>query len=169
MSTSPAKMELLPVAEAHAENMLRWMLDPEVAENVGLRSTPTLARTQEWIARKDTDASAILLDGRHVGNVVLDQFDTHLQTARISIYIGEPSARGLGIASAALRLALGRAFAQHNLHRIWLTVHERNTRAIALYSKLGFIKEGVLRGDFLLRGERVDAVLMGLLARELNP
>ena len=168
MSTPRADLELRPVEQAHAETMLCWMLDLEVAENMGLRSTPTLERTREWIAKGDACAHAIFHEGRHVGNVVLDLFDTHLQTARISIYIGEPAARGQGIASAALRMALVRSFDQLKLHRIWLTVHERNARAIALYSKLGFRQEGVLRGDFMLRGERVNAILMGMLSSEFK-
>ena len=149
--------------------MLRWMLDPEIAENIGLRTSPTLERTREWIAKGTADAQAIIHDGRHVGNVVLDQFDTHLQTARIFIYIGEPCARGQGIASAALRMAIARGFEQHKLYRIWLTVHERNARAISLYEKLGFRHEGVLRDDFILRGERVNAILMGMLRSEFKP
>src|SRR5688500_8715699 len=105
MNTSFANLELRPLEHAHADNMLRWMLDPEVAENRGLRSTPTLERTREWIANADVDAHAIFHDGRHVGNVVLDKFDFPLQTARVSIYSGEASARGQGIAAAALRMA----------------------------------------------------------------
>jgi RimJ/RimL family protein N-acetyltransferase len=161
-------LELRPLEPAHAEAMLCWMLDPEVAENVGLRSTPTLGRTLDWIAKESIDARAIFHEGRHIGNVVLDQLDTHLQTARISIYIGEPSARGKGLAAEALRMALARGFAQHRLHRIWLTVHERNAPALALYARAGFRREGVLREDFLLRGERVNAILMSILRSEFE-
>jgi RimJ/RimL family protein N-acetyltransferase len=161
-------LELRPLEPAHAGTMLRWMLDPEVAENLGLRSAPTLARTLDWIAKGNVDARAIFHAGQHIGNVVLDCFDTHLQTARLSIYIGEPSARGKGLAAGALRMALERAFADHHLYRIWLTVHERNAPAVALYTRLGFRQEGVLRGDFLLRGERVNAILMSMLRSEFE-
>lgn len=161
-------VELRPLEAAHAETMLRWMLDPDVAENVGLRSTPTLARTLDWIAKDSVDARAICHDGLHIGNVVLDQLDTHLETARISIYLGEASARGKGLAAEALRLALAHGFTHHHLHRIWLTVHERNAAALALYERVGFQREGVLREDFLLLGERVNAILMSILRREFE-
>jgi RimJ/RimL family protein N-acetyltransferase len=161
-------LELRPLEPAHAETLLRWMLDPGVAENVGLRSTPTLARTLDWMGKASVDARAIFHEGQHIGNVVLDRLDTHLQTARISIYLGEPSARGKGLAAEAMRLALARGFAQHGLHRIWLTVHERNAPALALYARVGFIREGVMRGDFLLRGERVNAILMSILRSEFT-
>lgn len=163
-------VELCNLERVHAERMLRWMLDPEVADNIGLRSQPSLDRTLEWIAKAQAGdtvhAWAVVRAGEHVGNVVLDCIDTHLQSARLSIYIGEPSARGQGVAAAAVRLALERGFAGHGIHRIWLTVHERNTRAVLLYTRLGFHLEGILRGDFLLRGERINAVLMSILRSE---
>jgi RimJ/RimL family protein N-acetyltransferase len=163
-------VELRELEPQHAERMLRWMQDPEIADNVGLRSRPTLDRTREWIAKaqaRDTVlAWAIIRAGEHVGNVVLDLIDLHLKSARLSIYVGEASARGQGAAARALRLALEHGFTGHGLERIWLTVHERNTRAALLYTRLGFRLEGILRGDFLLRGERINAVLMSILRSE---
>jgi len=49
------------------------------------------------------------------------------------------------------------------LHKVWLTVHVRNSRAICAYARLGFEVEGVLRDGFLLAGERLAALYMGLL------
>jgi RimJ/RimL family protein N-acetyltransferase len=163
-------IELRGIESAHASRMLRWMLDPEIADHVGLRSAPTLDRTHEWITKAQTlgtmRAWAILLGGEHVGNVVLDLIDTYLQSARLSIYVGEPSARGRGVAAQSLHLALEKGFREEHLHRIWLTVHERNTRAALLYTRAGFRLEGILRGDFLLRGERINSILMSLLSTE---
>jgi RimJ/RimL family protein N-acetyltransferase len=53
-----------------------------------------------------------------------------------------------------------------NLHRVQLTVFSYNERAIALYEKLGFQREGVYR-EFIQRdGRRYDMYLYGLLRRE---
>lgn len=163
-------VELCALEAGHAERMLRWMRDPEIADNIGLRSQPTLERTREWIAKAQaggsTRAWAILHAGEHVGNVVLDCIDSYLQSARLSIYVGEASARGRGVAASALRRALESGFTELGLHRIWLTVHERNTRAALLYTRIGFRFEGILRDDFLLRGERVNAILLSILRSE---
>jgi len=65
-----------------------------------------------------------------------------------------------------MQLALQFAFNELNLHRLQLTVFSYNDRAIALYEKLGFQREGVYR-EFLQRdGERHDMYLYGLLLRE---
>lgn len=163
---------LRPVAPEHAGTMYAWMCDPEVSRNIGLRTEPSPERTRAWIARATGDAGihafAILVASRHVGNVVLDQLDAYLGSARLSLYIGEASARGAGIGRTAVVLALREAFARLGLHKVWLTVHCRNTAARRLYERLGFVVEGVLRGEFLLDGERIDAVRMSILRVEFQ-
>lgn len=172
LSPPTARATLSRLQPLHAAAMYRWMLDPEVAENLGLRSEPTLERTQRWIESALGDPSvapfAIEWDGRHVGNVVLDRIDAYLSSTRLSIYVGEPSARGRGIGKLALRAALDEAFAVRALNKVWLTVHESNARAIAAYVAVGFRVEGVLRDEFVLRGQRCAALSMSVLAREYH-
>ena len=40
-----ADVSLVPIEPAHAENMYRWMCDPEVSDNIGLRSAPSIEKT----------------------------------------------------------------------------------------------------------------------------
>lgn len=86
----PDNCQLRPVAPDDAERMLRWLLDPEVADNFGMRLRPTLSSIQQWIEKaslgQETHAWAIHHRGAHVGNVMLDCIDTFLQSARLSIY-----------------------------------------------------------------------------------
>jgi RimJ/RimL family protein N-acetyltransferase len=166
-------VRLGPLALEHAPRMLEWMKDRDVAVNLGLSREPSLAYTEEWIARALGDESvrafAILVDGAHVGNVVLDQIDRRVGTARLSIYVGERAARGGGVGRTAVALAADEAFGPLALHKLWLTVHARNTAAINAYLDVGFSVEGVLRDEFLLDGERVAALRMGLLVGEHAP
>jgi len=168
---SPA-VRLEPVSLKHANKMFRWMQRPDVAGNIGLRQEPTLERTRAWIERARSDdamrAFAISSRGQHVGNAVLDQMDRHLGTARLSIYIGDPKARGCGIGKAAVRKLLTTAFSRERLFKVWLTVHVQNVRAIAAYVAVGFRLEGILRGEFQLAGRRLDVLRMSLLAEEFR-
>jgi len=87
-------------------------------------------------------------------------------TAWLGIGVGDQENRGKGIGAEAMSLALRFAFHELNLHRVQLTVFAYNNRAIALYEKLGFQREGVYR-EFLHRdGLRYDMYLYGLLRRE---
>ncbi len=160
------------LAEEHAAAMYSWMRDPEVAANIGLRSVPSLAKTRAWLASAAQEHSirgfAVLLDGKHVGNVVLDRIEPFCQSARLSIYIGDPKVRKRGVGTTAAYLALAEAFGALNLHKVWLTVHCRNVRAIDTYLRLGFVIEGVLRDEFRLGAERLSVFYMGLLRDEFS-
>ena len=161
---------LVPLEIAHAERTHRWICDPAVRDNLGVRAEPSLERTRRWIgdagAGDLTRAFAVMLGGAHVGNAVLDQIDRHLEKGRLSVYIGEPGARGNGVGRSACYRLLEEAFSPAGLRKVWLTVHVRNHAALLTYVRLGFRIEGVLREEFLLAGERIDALLMGILRRE---
>jgi len=163
---------LTPLALEHADDMFRWMQDTEVSSNIGLRSEPSLEKTRAWIHSAIDDpqirAYAVLLRRQHVGNVIFDRLDNHLANARMSMYIGDPSARGTGVGTAALRLALVEAFESLSLHKVWLTVHVRNVAAIRTYLKVGFVPEGILRDEFRLQGQLIPVFYMGILREEFQ-
>jgi len=148
--------------------MYEFICDPEICDNVGIRAQPSVEKTQTWIADALKDDSvrayAVHADGIYVGNIVFDQRDKYLATARYSIYL---CVRGQGIGTRATVAALKKIFEEWNLHKVWLTVHSLNESAIRCYEKLGFRKEGIHRGEFLLRGTRIDAVYMGILRKEI--
>jgi len=52
------------------------------------------------------------------------------------------------------------------LIRVQLSVHADNTRAIALYKKAGFIREGIQRRSVLIDGRFIDTVNMALMLDE---
>jgi RimJ/RimL family protein N-acetyltransferase len=164
------RIQLAPLNQRHAEAMYRWMCDPAVRDNVGVRSEPSLARTSAWIEQATQDPTvapfAIELDGVHVGNVVLDRIDTHLATCRLSIYVGASEARGKGVGRAAVERAVEHAFGMLGLNKVWLTVHVHNAPAIAAYVAAGFAVEGILRDEFVLRGKRCAAFTMSVLKQE---
>jgi RimJ/RimL family protein N-acetyltransferase len=152
--------------------MYKWMRDPEIRRNLGLRAEPSLERTLVWITNALADPlihpHVILLEGDHVGNVILDRLDHHLSTARLSVYIGEAMVRGSGVGLTAIYLALSEAFHKLGLYKVWLTVRVDNVAAIKTYSRMGFVHEGILRGEFLYKGERADALYFELLAEEFD-
>ncbi len=160
-------VRLAPLTALHADAMLRWTSDPEVRDNLGLRAASTPEGTRAWIDRAlgdDTVRAFAILDGEaHVGMVVLDRIDRHVGTTRLHIYVGEASARGKGVGAKATALAVETAFGELGLAKVWLTVHAKNARAIAAYVRAGFQVEGVLRDEFVFRGERIAAVYMGRL------
>jgi RimJ/RimL family protein N-acetyltransferase len=62
-----------------------------------------------------------------------------------------------------MRLIVQYAFMELNLRRVTLGVNAYNPRAIQAYEKVGFIREGVVRGDVKRENQRFDSLEMGLL------
>jgi ribosomal-protein-alanine N-acetyltransferase len=171
-ATDRADVRIAPIGLEHAENMFRWMTDPVVSANLGLRSEPSMEHTLGWLRRAMADPKthpyAILFGDRHVGNLIFDRMDSYLANARLSIYVGEPDARGKGVGSKAVRLGLAEAFQSLSLNKVWLSVHVHNLPAIRAYLRAGFVMEGILRDEFVLNGRRVAAFYMGILREEFE-
>lgn len=69
-----------------------------------------------------------------------------------------------------LRAVLARVFGPMRAHRIGFDVTVDNDRALKLYDRLGFRREGHIRECWKRpQGDWVDCYLMGLLQREWQP
>lgn len=73
---------------------------------------------------------------------------------------------GRGYGTEATRLMLDHGFGMLNLHRIELDVYSINERAIHVYEKVGFKREGVLRDAHYYNHDYYDVVMMSILEDE---
>jgi len=101
-----------------------------------------------------------------IGVVYLTNIDWIDRTAKFSIMIGESKYQNKGMGKLATNLMLDHAFEDMNLHKLWLRVLEDNIKAISLYEKCGFIKEGVNRQHIFKNGSYVNLISMGILKEE---
>ena len=78
----------------------------------------------------------------------------------------DPDAQGRGIARAMVEDALLHLRAD-GIRRVELYAEADNARALRFYERMGFVREGLLRGFYRRAGEAhdVDEVVMGLLLR----
>ena len=86
--------------------------------------------------------------------------------AELHIMIGDKENRGKGMGTFAVTSLIEHAFNNMNLRRLELLVLEENIAAIALYTKCGFVKEGIKRLSHLKRGRYVNTIIMGLLKED---
>jgi RimJ/RimL family protein N-acetyltransferase len=75
-----------------------------------------------------------------------------------------PEWRGRGVGRRLLEATLAQA-RRSGFKRIELDVHADNSRAIALYEKAGFVREGVVRDASLIDSVFRDAILMAIAER----
>ncbi|ENJ8716247.1 spermidine N1-acetyltransferase [Listeria innocua] len=99
------------------------------------------------------------LDGQMVGLVELMEIDYIHRRAEFQIII-DPKFQGHGYAVSATKLAMKYAFHVLNPHKLYLVVDKVNEKAIHVYEKVGFIREGELIDEFFVDGTYHDAIRM---------
>ncbi|EAC2550333.1 spermidine N1-acetyltransferase [Listeria monocytogenes] len=99
------------------------------------------------------------LDGQMVGLVELMEIDYIHRRAEFQIII-DPKFQGHGYAVSATKLAMKYAFHVLNLHKLYLVVDKVNEKAIHVYEKVGFIREGELIDEFFVDGTYHDTIRM---------
>lgn len=131
------------------------------------RPAPTRAQERAFIASRLGQPNSALLvaemDGRIVGLIdfvggTLEE-EAHAGTFGLSV---DRELRDAGIGTALIEALLEWA-PQHGVTRVQAWAWMNNPRAIALYERLGFEREGLCRSAVMVDGEAVDVVLLARL------
>ena len=133
----------------------------------------SLAQLEAEFEARDADdetvvALVIVADERVIGDINLFEIDRRNRSARLGLSIWRAEDRNRGYGGDAVAAMVRWGFRELNLHRIELTVDPANARAIHVYEKLGFVREGLRREAHYAEGRFGDDLLMGLLDREFE-
>ena len=141
-------LDASPAQPRGIDEIMRWMENGQKARNNFLFGVRTTAISEL------------------IGWIELDGIQWTHGSAGVGIAIGNRDYWGQGYGSEAMVLILQFAFHELNLHSIHLTAFAYNTRAIALYERLGFRREGAYREYLHRDGQRYDMLIYGILRRE---
>lgn len=167
-------IRLTAVEREDIEEFTKWYNNTEFMRYYDVISAVPKSREEvlEIIeeAQKSTDkyifAIRTIIGNKFIGVTGFENVLWNNRNALIYIGIGNENYRGQGIGEEALNLTMEFGFEEFNFNRIYLNVLEYNDRAISLYEKLGFLKEGIQR-EFIIRdGKTYDMYLYGILQRE---
>ena len=149
-----------------------WLNNPEVTRHLTLYLPLNADDEADWYEaqRKDDTVQnfAIVVneDNVHIGSVGLMNISHKEQNAELGIVIGDKTQWGQGYGREAINLLLNFAFAEMNLHRVYLRVNVSNTPAIRCYQNCNFVEEGRLRETVYHRGHFEDQLIMSVLRSE---
>jgi [ribosomal protein S5]-alanine N-acetyltransferase len=144
--------------------------DPELGRLLGMEQDPDEASVRERAER----LPALAAEGKFVelaigepfaGTVSLHSIDAHHRRCEVGFWL-VPGARGRGLGSRAVALAVTWVFGELDMLRVEMTTTPDNAAVFALARRLGFTQEGVLRKRNVERGQRVDVVWFGVLREE---
>lgn len=105
---------------------------------------------------------------KEVGEVVINDIYRNNRSANMRIFINRKEDFNKGYGSEAIILALNYSFGMLNLHRIELETFSFNKRAIHVYEKIGFKREGIKRDGWFYNHKYYDMVTMSILEDEFK-
>ena len=165
----------MEAAEDMAKATARWEQDSEYHRLADSDPAKLWSekKQKEWVEKRvdpeRTDyfpfSIRTLAEDRFIGDAALS-VAWLTRNAWLGIVIGEREYWGKGYGTDAMNLLTRYAFMELNLHRVSLSVHSYNARALRCYEKAGFRVEGAIRGETFREGRHTDGIYMGILRRE---
>lgn len=171
MSLSTNRLTLRRVIADDAPHLLAYLSKPEVVRHMGLDPFTSLEDALEEIAWYDSILEegtgvrwGITLTGQNevIGSCGFLNVSAKHQRAEIGFELSSDH-WGRGIAGEALRAVVRHGFAQLGFHRIEALVEPANTASQQLLERVGFTREGLLRGYEFTRGKYDDLYMYSLL------
>src|SRR5690606_20593599 len=132
--------------------VMTWVNDREVMQYFANRQTEISRvdelRYIEHLVASNHDRVYSIFDnaGAYVGQCSVNAIYWPARNGRIFLVVAR-SQQHRGYGTAALRALMARAWTEHDLHKLWLIVRSDNRAAQAMYLKLGFDFEGVLKDE----------------------
>ena len=171
---SSKRLQFRKMVENDIEKYHSWRNDVDVMNTTSLSlDLYSLDETRHFVENiilNSTSSKSYIIEEREsataIGVMSLINIDTKNRNAQCIIDIGEKEYWGKGYGTEALKTLLEYAFLELNLHRVSLRVFSLNEKAIRIYDKLGFVKEGVMRESLYRNGKWHDIIIMGVLKRE---
>ncbi|MEX1022803.1 MAG: GNAT family protein [Dehalococcoidia bacterium] len=167
----PFDVSLRPLQEVDLPDLMRWLADAEVRAFYG-DPPANIEEARQHYLEPDVNPCwrfAIEWAGRSVGEI---QYyhpyagKEYEWDAGIDVFIGEPDARGRGVGVEAVRTMLRYLFEERRVHRVMIDPEVGNARAVHVYERAGFTRDGVLRHHAFEHGEYVDTQFMTILEDE---
>ncbi|MAT03991.1 MAG: GNAT family N-acetyltransferase [Acidimicrobiaceae bacterium] len=164
------RVVLRPIAAGDADAMWADLADEEAMRLTGTHARFDRATIERWAATRPDTVDRLDLavtdraTGEWLGEVVINDVDEDNRSCNFRIALSA-TARNRGVGSEATRLIVDYVFdeLEPEMNRISLGVYAFNPRAIAVYERVGFVREGVARSALRWDGDFVDEITMAML------
>lgn len=164
------RVNLRPHKLSDAPNWVKWFADEEVTRYLTAQPV-NLEQERKWIksTRKARISVFLAIEtkaGKHIGSVSLRNVDGISHHAVLGVIIGNKDYWGEGYGHEVTELILDYAFKKKKLNKVYLLVRLEHKKAIALYKKIGFKKEGLLKKHLYKNGKYHDCYQMYILKKD---
>src|SRR5688500_17433175 len=150
--------DIEPTRLLHDQEVARWFGLPDEPPTPEQHRAAVQRWRREWADEQQTVNFLCEFRGERAGIVELRRKD-HAK-GELS-WVTWPGHRGQGVAHRAVRLLVDFAFRELGIGRVEAYVHAANRASVRTALKAGLRREGLLRGEALIHGERADTVVLG--------
>ncbi|KAH6808898.1 Acyl-CoA N-acyltransferases superfamily protein [Perilla frutescens var. frutescens] len=163
----PSRISLRPFKPSDADDFLAWASDDKVTRYLRWKTITSIEEASTYIQQVAIPhpwRHSICLDGRSIGYIsVRPESGEDRHRAHMGYAVGSEH-WGLGIVTAALKMAIPSVFeAFPFVVRLEALVEEENVGSQRVLEKVGFVKEGFLRKYGFNKGEIRDMLMYSLL------
>ena len=162
-----APVILVLLEENDAPLLIPWINDYAVTRTLGRDGPITMEKEKEWLLSccKNTDVDITVgiwvRDAQKlIGGTGLHGIDMKNQHDVFGISIGDATQWNKGYGTHVLMQILYTAFVRRNMRSVTLNVFSNNLRAVACYTKCGFIEVGRFTEHMYRDGVWCDTILM---------
>jgi len=168
-------VSLAPLEQEDLEPLRLWRNNPEFRKYFREYREISKDMQQQWYQQKVlSDPGTIMFAIRDaktdalLGCCGLCYINWVHRNADLSLYIGWQDAYidDAGYAEESCRLLFRYGFAELGLEKIWTEIYEFDDPKYALYSKLGFQQDGLLRRQYFYDGKWWNSRILSLLKDE---
>jgi RimJ/RimL family protein N-acetyltransferase len=127
----------------------------------------------EEVRRSDEDPQhhgrfVLEVEGEPAGALAFSVANRRSRIADLYAIMLHPDHRGRGLGVEATRLLVRHLVFDLGYHRVQLEVYGFNERALGLFERAGFVREGARRRAYDRHGDWVDGVLFGLVREDIE-
>jgi len=175
MKIDLARIYLRPLHDADCtEQYVGWLNDPQVNHFLEVRhTTQTLESVRAFVrnARQRDEFHFGIFDrtgNKHVGNIKVGPIFRQHSVGDVSLFIGERSYWGRGLAAEAISGVSRYSFQALDVQKLSASMYVSNEASRRAFLKCGYREEGLRRAHYLLDGNREDILELGLLPRDMS-
>lgn len=171
---STERLNLIQITKQHVGDLYELLGNPNVAEYDYFYPVESIEHVNKFIDRYESELKdeseitwgiCLKTTGELIGTCCLGNFDEMAKRSEIGYAIKEKK-WNKGYATEALKCILDYGFNHIQLNRIEATITPGNDSSVRVLEKLNFKQEGLVRERDYIKGQLVDGIIMGKLARE---
>lgn len=148
-----------------SDEYVKWLNDPIINQYLETRhSTQDLQSILAYVLHIQADPNEHLFtirlkeNNKHVGNIKVGNINTHYNIAEISLFIGDKTVWGKGIATQAIQLISSFSIKKLKLRKLSAGAYEQNVASTKAFLNAGYTRDGVLRDHYIFKNQPCDLV-----------